>query len=639
MGPRRFFCCTATIILLLVTAAPGLPAQAGGLMVRLDALVGFNGTAREGRFAPVILSVENPGARMQAEISLQLTWGSAFRSAPAGQTIRRDVVLDAGSTRRIPFLVPIPRSVRMLRATVSSKGVTAGSLDLELRPLTTTSRIIAGISSELSLDGLSALPGSAGSLRVVYPRVDDLPVSWAGYDAVDAVIVHDTSFQQLRSDQVAALERWVVTGGILVFTGGAAALQHAPAGFGRLLPVEITGLAQASGRTLVSVSGGRVPVIAGRIELAESRLKQGRIMAGEGNLPLIVERRLGRGSIWFLAFDPTMPPVSTWAGALPMWRSILSGDRVPAMGAAPREPLADPWIAALLAVSPASFPPVPALLVFISAYLGLLAPLVVIRPGRGLRPRFRLLLIFVLSVSTTFAGWAVFSVALFRPGLQVLDAARVEARSGDGFARVTEKAAVFASASQQVEVRLASTDAAIEAAGFRIGTADAAITDASLVIMEKGSRTTIRGLDVQRLDARLLVIQDVVPLEVIFRAETSGSALTAVVTNGARQPLTGCVILKSGRAYPIGDIAPGATVRRSFDAAEGVEPLEHGTWLQGGDPRRAGLWKAEAEEADQGHAPAQLIGWMDGPVLPLTFPGGSWFGGRPGLALLRVEAE
>ena len=87
----------------------------------------------------------------------------------------RDAVLDAGSTRRIPFLIPVPRSVRTLRATVSSQGVPAGSLDIELRPMTTTSRLVAGVSSELSLDGLSALASGAGSLRVVYPRVDDLP--------------------------------------------------------------------------------------------------------------------------------------------------------------------------------------------------------------------------------------------------------------------------------------------------------------------------------------------------------------------------------------------------------------------------------------------------------------------------------
>lgn len=637
MGPRRFLRWTAIAISLLL-AAPGLPAQSRP-SVRCDALVGFNGILREGRFAPVILSVENPGAKMQAEISLQVTWGSGLRGAPAGRTVVRDAVLDAGSTRRIPFLIPVPRSVRTLRATVSSRGVPAGGLDIELRPLTTTSRLVAGISSELSLDGLSALASGDGSLRVVYPRVDDLPVSWAGYDAVDAVIVHDTSFQQLRSDQVTALESWVVTGGVLVFTGGAAALQHEPAGFGRLLPVEITGLTQRTRLAPVSPAGGSVHGMAGRFEVAESRLKQGRVVAADGSLPLVVARTLGCGSIWFLAFDPTMPPVSSWEGALPMWRYILGGDRVPAMGAAPRETLADPWIASLLSASSVSFPPVPALLVFVACYLALLLPVVTGRPGPGMRPRIRLLLLVVVSVSATIAGWAVFGRVLFQPGLQVLDAARVYARSGDGLAAVTEKIAVFATSAQPVELRLASAGAVVEAAGIRTGAANFALFDPSLLLSERGNRTTVRGIDVGRLDARLLVIQDIVPLDVSVSAEIHGSILAAIVKNGDLRSLKGCFILKAGRAYPLGEIDPGATVHRTFDLAEGFEPLDQGTWFPEGDSRRAGLWKAEAGEADQKNIPAQLIGWLEGPVLPLTFPGGTSFGGRPGLALLRVESE
>ena len=456
---------------------------------------------------------------------------------------------------------------------------------------------------------------------------------------MDAVIVHDTSFQQLRSDQVTALERWVVTGGVLVFTGGAAALQHEPAGFGRLLPVEITGLTQRTRLPPVSPAGGSARGMAGPFEVAESRLKQGRVVAADGSLPLVVARTLGRGSIWFLAFDPTMPPVSSWEGALPLWRYILGGDRVPAMGAAPREPLADPWIAALLSASSVSFPAVPALLVFVACYLALMVPLVTVRPGRGMPSRIRLLLLVVVSVSATLAGWAVFSRVLFQPGLQVLDAARVEARSGDGLASVTEKIGVFATSAQPVEVRLASAGAAIEAAGPRTGAGDFAFSDPPLLLSERGNRTKIRGIDVGRLDARLLVIQDIVPLDVSVHAEVRGFSLEASVTNGGPRSLKGCFILKAGRAYPLGEIDPGATVHRTFDLAEGFEPLDHGTWFLDGDSRRAGLWKAEAGEADERNSPAQLVGWLEGPVLPLMFPGGKRFGGRPGLALLRVESE
>ena len=324
--------------------------------MRCDALVGFNGSVREGRFAPVILSVENPGARVKARIALRVTWGGARNGVFPGRTITQEMVLDAGSTRRIPFVIPVPRNVRTLRATVTASGSELGSLEVELRQLSTTSRIIAGISSELSLDALTAL-GGEGAVRVVYPRVDDLPQSWAGYDGVDAVVVHDTSFQQLRSDQVTAIEGWVATGGVLVFTGGAAALQHEPAGFGRLLPVEVAALTRRPGLAAVPVGGGAVRRVAGAVEVAESRLTRGRIVAADGALPLVVQRKLGRGSIWFLAFDPTTASFGSWDGSLALWRTLLDLDRLPTMGAASRPAMEDPWIAGLFAASPFLSPP------------------------------------------------------------------------------------------------------------------------------------------------------------------------------------------------------------------------------------------------------------------------------------------
>jgi hypothetical protein len=638
MGPRRFLTATSLAAALLLGAVcSSLPAQAAGPRpaVRCDALVGFNGTVREDRFAPVILTVENPGARLRARVSLEVTWGP-LRGAPPGRTIIRDAVLDAGSTRRFSFVIPVPRNVQNLRATVTSGGVLVGGMEMAVRPLTTASRLIAGISSDLSLDNLSALGGSAGALRVVYPRVDDLPQSWAGYDGVDAVVVHDTSFQQLRSDQVAALERWVVTGGVLVFTGGAAALQHEPAGFGPLLPVRVSGLAQRPGLAAIPVGGERPRRLPGRVEVAVSRVTTGRLVTSDGDLPLVVQRRLGRGSIWFLAFDPTEAPVSSWDGALSLWRGILDGDRLPTLGNAPRPATEDPVIAGMLAASAVSFPPVPAVLLFVGAYLLLLVPLLVSRPGSRMRARLRILLLAGAVAAASGAAWLLFNRVLFHPGLQVIDAGRVEARSDDGLAVVTEKVGYFATSARQVEARIGSADAALEAAAFR-SPPEAPLSDAHLVLTQAGARAVISGMQVERLGERLLVAQDVVPFDVSVRVTTAGSSLDAVVRNGNSRPLLGCFILVSGRAYPLGDVAAGASVRRTYAAADGLGSASDGA--ADTDGRRAALFKAWSEEEGPGGRSAQLVAWMDGPVLSLSVVGARPVGGRPGVALVTVDAE
>jgi len=633
--PRRFFH-HAVLVPLLWIACAGVPVNAGAQQnarVLCDALVGFNGVAREGRFSPVILSVENPGARMTAEISLTVTWG-ALREPLPGRTITREAVLDEGATRRFSFVVPLPRSVRSVHASVTSRGAEVGSPDVDTRSLTTPSRLIAGISSDYSLDSLSALGGRDDTLRVVYPRVDDLPQAWAGYDGVDAVIVHDTYFRQLRADQVEALEHWVAGGGVLVFTGGAAALQLESAGFRGLLPVEVSGLARREGVSLRAGAGAprRLP---GRIELAEARAVRGAVLAADGALPLIVRRSLGRGTVWFLAFDPTAVPLRSWEGTPALWRSILEGGRVSAMGAASKPAVEDPWISAALTAAPLSFPRVSFVLLFVGAYLALLFPVLLVRRGDRVKPRTRLLLLFGVCASAAVVGWFLFNSVLFRAGVQTVDAARVESRSGDGLAFVTEKIALFATSAQPVEGRFG--DAALEAGGLWTRQ-NVRPQEPHLLLRQEGSRVQVHGIDMDRLGARLLAVQDVVPFSVTARVRSDGSSLQVFARNGTGRTLQGCFMLASGRVFPLGDIAAGASVQKSYAASDGLKPSGDSGVLSGMDNRQAALFKAqEGEEPPAG--PARLIGWIDGPVLPVSFPGSYPLGGVPGPALMSVEAE
>jgi hypothetical protein len=456
---------------------------------------------------------------------------------------------------------------------------------------------------------------------------------------VDAVIVHDTYFQQLRSDQVEALERWVVTGGVLVFTGGASALQHEPAGFGRLLPVRVTGLTQRNGLP-VATAAGAVRRLPGRVEAAESTVTEGTVLAADGTLPVVVRRQLGRGAVWYLAFDPTAAPASSWHGALSMWRSILEGDRLPAMGAvdrpAPSETaIQDPWIAALYGASPPSFPPVPALLVFIGAYVALLVPLLAGRTQRRMRGRVRLLLLAGLSVCACLAAWTVFNRLLFNPGLQAVDVATVESRSGDGLAFVTEKVGLFSASVRTAGARLGSQGAVVEAARWRTRP-DAPWIQPRLLLAQAPAGTVVGGLQVDRMSSRLMAFEDVIPFPMTVQVRNDGSTLEAYVLNGNARPLRGCFILVSGRAYSLGDVAAGASARRTFAAADGLAADD--TMVTDTDLRRAALFKALDGAQDSGASP-RLIGWMDGPALPLTFAAARPLGEHPGLALVSVESE
>jgi hypothetical protein len=175
------------LISLLFFLAATLPAQSAP-SVRCDTLLGWNGVIREGRFVPLLVSVENSGAKLQAVVRVEVTWGG-LRGFVAQRSFTRQAFLPGGATRRIPFVVPLARGARSLRVAVAADGAEVARQEVDLRSLATTDRLVAGISSELSLDMVSALSGPNEAVRLVYPRVDDLPESWAGYDAVDMVVV------------------------------------------------------------------------------------------------------------------------------------------------------------------------------------------------------------------------------------------------------------------------------------------------------------------------------------------------------------------------------------------------------------------------------------------------------------------
>jgi hypothetical protein len=632
MGLQKFARSTLFLAFCALAMTPTLTAQG---RVLCDALVGFNGTVREGRFAPLILSVENPGQRLHVLISLTVTWGS-LRGRPPGLTMTREAVLDEGSTSRLPFIIPFPHNIRTIHAAVSSGAVEVGSLDIEPRSLIVAGRIVVGVASDLSLDVISALGGSEGSLRVVYPRMDDLPRSWAGYDGVDALVVHDTYFRQLRSDQVEAMKRWVLSGGVLVFTGGAAALQHEAAGFHDLLPVRIKGLTQRAG-IFQPVRGGAPRRVPGRLELADAEVTRGKVLAADGSLPLLVQRSLGRGKVWFLAFDPTAQPLASWDGTLSLWRRILDGDRLPALESGLKSAMEDPWMAAVFSEAHASFPPVYAILAFVAAYLALLAPLLLVRRRAQMRTRTRFLLLCAACFAAGVTGWFLFNRVLFTSTLQIMDAARLEARSGDGVGFVTEKIGFYAASARAVEARLGVADAVLAASSLRASQNLPAV-EPHLFLSQEAFGVLVTGMDLDRLSARLLSVQDAIPFAVIARAGISGSSIQTSVSNGSSKPLLGCYMLVSGRAFAVGNVAAGATIQRSFSFSDGLGAGEVARMFQGPDARRLALWRAQ--EGDALHdGPPRLIGWMDTPVLPISFPGSRPVGGRPGLALVSVEAE
>ena len=584
------------------------------------------------------MSVENTGARLQALVRVEVTWGG-LRGAVTQRSFTREAFLPGGATRRIPFVIPIPRGARSLKIAVSANGVEVSHQEVDLRALATSDRLVAGISSELSLDMVSALSGPDAPVRLVYPRVDDLPESWAGYDSVDMVVVHDTAFQQLRAAQAAALEGWVVTGGSLVFTGGTDALQLGAAGLGRLLPVQITGLREREDLPSLAAFLGRPRGPRGRMVIAESKVTTGVALSSQDGVPTVVKRRLGRGAVWFTAFDPTLAPLDSWEGSLALWRRLSESDRQPALGAFAGSAVDDPWIKPLLGNPPLGFPGSLAALAFAGGYLLLLLPLLSARVSRRLRARLRATLLLCVAAAAGCAGWLMFNRELFRSDARILDAARVEVGSGDGMAYVTEKIGLFGVQAGSIELHLSTADVAVdEAVRIGIPARTGSPPDPGFVI-DTGRETTIRRISFGRFGSRLLVLNAVIPMPLEASVSGSPGSLVLSFSNGSARPLRRCFLVHAGRGYLVGDVAPAETITRTFAPADGLLMSDPGARLRvAGDARQAAFLDQSAAEAGAGRPPSfegadLLAGWVDDPMIAHVRTD------RPALCLVSVEVR
>jgi hypothetical protein len=643
-GNRRGIAANAAMILALVLLAAPQPAQARPA-VRCDTLIGFNGVAREGRFAPLIVSVENPGAALPVEVRVEVAWGSELRGTLVRRSFRSDALLPGGATRRIPFLVPMPRDARSMTVRVTSLGADLAQVEVDLRPVTIPDELVVAISSELSLDALSALSGPAGQVRIAYPRVDDLPDSWAGYDGVEVVVAHDTYFRQLRAAQVTALERWVATGGTLVFTGGAAAFQHAAAGLARLLPVEVTGLRERVDLPCLAPLLGLRTGPRGSLVLAEARLTAGAALASQDGVPVIVERRLGKGTIWFTAFDPTRAPFGAWEGLLPLWGLMMENHREPTLGDESRDPIDDPWMKALIDTPPLAYPSALAAAAFAGGYVALFVPLVLRRVSRRLGARLRIALVLFAPAAAAVAGWLLFNMVLFRPEPLLLEAAKVEVVSGDGLALVTQKLGLFAAMGGARNLVFGAADAAIdEVSPVSVSVRGNAHPraepppGAEEFVEMRNDRTVLNGVSYGRFGSRLFVVTEVLPLSLTAHVTASGASVEVGVTNASGRSLAGCFLARAGRGYPIGDVGPGVSVTRVFTADDAVDLRDPDAVVRMiGDSQRVDLWSRESAGTDSGAG--TVVGWLDGPALPVDVQGALRPADRPPLSLVLLEVR
>ena len=444
-------------------------------------------------------------------------------------------------------------------------------------------------------------------------------------DGFEAAIVCGRAIETLPAETLAAVDGWVRQGGRLVFAAGESAVSISagdsaasgwlPGGAPRLVSLRRFGaleaFARASGLAArLPATGIEVP----RFEAAGGIL--GMIDAFEGttaaDLPLVVRRAHGLGTITWIGIDIDQPWCADWPGCDRLVAALLGGreeqettraadaiSRVPDLAGQLRVGL-ETFVGPGAASRAVPFEIIAALGILYALSLYPLDWWLVSRSGR---PWLSWLSLPLLAGGFTAAAWGVGSLwgRDAAPGARTAEVLDFDAASG--LIRGFSWAAVRSPANDQLDVTVTAkpgmavdhADAAVSwfaDAGTGFGGVDALVAHPSLAATDYAYGATLaelQGVPIAAAASRLFEAEWTAraadPIATSTLVRDPRGQLRGTVAHHLPFPLEGCWLLHAGWLYDVGRMEPGDT----YDPEKGRGPRSLAAALT----RRVAKWEAD----------------------------------------------
>jgi hypothetical protein len=305
---------------LIVSLAPPAGAQ-GQSGLTMKARPAFDGNFKYGEWLPVLVQLENNGLDVQGEVQIRVTGRGAT------SVFATPVDLPSGS-RKLITLYTLPNNFSHALEVQFRSGTDAlatESITIKAQP--NINFVIGLASTERGALGMlmtAQMPGAIRKVTLVDILLTDIPDRAEGLRTFDVIVINDTDTSVLTPQQRASLETWVRHGGRLVLGGGTGALRTVSGLPESLLPANLRSLQDFETLAGLEEFAGNEPIrVPGPFTAATGNNIDGSILAGDHDLPLVIEKAVGSGFVDQAAVDLSGSPFDAWAGTRAFWENLL----------------------------------------------------------------------------------------------------------------------------------------------------------------------------------------------------------------------------------------------------------------------------------------------------------------------------
>lgn len=299
-------------VALLLTLAPST-AKAEG--IKLSYELNYSGNPHPSAWNRVKVTVSNDSAR---DIQGTVVINAQSKSTSA-------VFVEAGKTAAVIFYLP-PAQLNSNTSNTSAKIVLQDQRGRELAKATMPAAYWGP-----NLSYFAVLGSDSGNFKRLATMFNDVQVVGIGPEDMDnllfaqnfkALIINDPGAVSLSALQQENLQRWVEMGGVLVMGGGSSWQRTSALVPGEMQPVQGTGVEAVNGLDLTDLE---LPVPPGETDYtAAVGAVRGEVLVSAGETPLVVHKKLGRGTVLWSALALDAAPLDNPANFDAFWNLLFS---------------------------------------------------------------------------------------------------------------------------------------------------------------------------------------------------------------------------------------------------------------------------------------------------------------------------